>query len=278
MAARYRSRANLRYRLDLFAWHAEYGRVVGICSVLACVAVLAAAPAALGADHQIVASPSTATFSPNDLTIAPGDQVTISYAGGGLSHNSHYDDQVTGCPPTATTSAWSCPRTFTALGNYSFHCDLHATMTATVHVVDPSSVPPPPSGGPPPAEPPPPGSITPAPDVTSPAIVLGGATTQRVLRQGAVLVRVRTNEAATLAATGTVSVPPPARVLRLRKSTAASAAGEVVTLRLKLSRRTRAALTRALALRRKLRASVRITATDAAGNQTVSSRRVRLRR
>ncbi|HEX6584603.1 MAG TPA: hypothetical protein VF056_13450 [Thermoleophilaceae bacterium] len=252
--------------------------MVGIRSALTCAVVLAAAPAALGADYEVVASPSIATFSPNDLTIAPGDQVTISYAGGALSHNSHYDDQVTGCPPTPTTSAWSCPRTFTALGDYSFHCDLHATMTGTVHVVDPSSGgPPPPSGGPPPAEPPP-GSGTPAPDVTSPAVVLGGATTQRVLRQGAVVVRVQTNEAATLTATGTVSVPPPARVLRLRNFTAASSAGEVVTLRLKVSRKARAALRRALALRRKLRASVRITATDAAGNQTVSSRRIALKR
>ena len=125
--------------------------MVGICSALTCAAVLAVAPEALGADYGIVASPSTATFSPNDLTIAPGDRVTISYAGGGLSHNSHYDDEVTGCPATPTTSAWSCPRTFTALGDYSFHCDLHTTMTGTVHVVDPSSVPPPTPGDPPPS-------------------------------------------------------------------------------------------------------------------------------
>lgn len=258
--------------------------MVGIPSAVTCAAVLAAAPAALGADYQVVASPSTTTFSPSDLTIAPGDQVTISYAGGALSHNSHYDDQVTGCPPTTTTSAWSCPRTFTALGDYSFHCDLHPTMTGTVHVVDPSAGPPPPSGdppppsgSPPPAEPPP-GSNTPAPDVTSPAVVLGGATTQRVLRQGAVVVRVQTNEAATLTATGTVSVPPPARVFRLRRVTSTSAPNAVVTLRLRLSRRARAAVKGAFASGRKPSAVIRVTATDAAGNQSVSSRRVRLRR
>jgi plastocyanin len=245
--------------------------VVAICSAVACLAVLAAAPVALGADYGIAASPSTATFSPSDLTVAPGDRVTISYAGGGLAHNSKYDDQLTACPPTPTMSAWSCPRTFTAVGDYSFHCELHATMTGTVHVVDPAS------GGPPPAEPPP-GSNTPAPDVTSPSVVLSGAAAQRVLRQRAVVVKVETNEAATLSATGTVSVPPPARIFRLRKITAASAAGEVVTLRLKLSRRTRAAVRGALASRRKPKALVRITATDAAGNRTVSSRRTALRR
>jgi hypothetical protein len=168
-------------------------------------------------------------------------------------------------------SAWSCPRTFTAVGDYSFHCDLHASMTGTVRVVDPAS------GSPPPAEPPP-DSNTPAPDVTSPSVVLRGAAAQRVLRQRAVVVRVETSEAATLAATGTVRMPPRDRVFRLRKVTAASVAGEVVTLRLRLSRRARAAVKNALALRRKLNASVRITATDAAGNRTVSSRRIALRR
>jgi plastocyanin len=263
-------------RIDRAAVRAEYGRVVAICSAVACVAVLAAAPAARGADYGIVASPTTAAFSPNDLTVAPGDRVTISYAGGPLSHNSHYDDQPMGCPVAATMSAWSCSRTFDALGDYTFHCDLHTTMTGTVHVVTPSS------GSPPAGDPPPagtqPGSEPPAPDVAAPAIVLGGATAQRVLRQRAVVVRVRTSEAATLTATGTVNVPPRARVFRLRRVTGPAAPGEVVTLRLKLSSTARAAVKSALALGRKPSAAVRVTATDPSGNRSVSSRRVALRR
>jgi hypothetical protein len=101
---------------------------------------------------------------------------------------------------------------------------------------------------------------------------------QRVLRQRAVVVRVEADEAATLTATGTVSVPPAARLVRLRKATASSAAGEAVRLRLRLSRKALAAVKRGLAVTRRLRASVRVTATDAAGNRTSTLRRIALRR
>jgi hypothetical protein len=153
---------------------------------------------------------------------------------------------------------------------------LRSPQTATVHVVEPGS------GSSPPADPPPgsgsPGATTPAQDLVAPELTLGGARLHRVIRQRAVLVRVRTDEAATLTATGTVSVPATARAVRLRKATATSSAGQSVTLRLRLSRKALAAVRRGLQVRSRLRASVRVTATDAAGNRRSELRRIALRR
>jgi plastocyanin len=266
---------------------AEDGRVVAVCSAVACVLVLAAAPAALGANYQITASASSASFSPKSLIVAPGDSVTISYAGGELAHNSHYEDRAAGCPFDATMDPWSCPRTFSALGDYAFYCDEHFTMTGTVLVREPQP------GDPPPPDPTPPDPGTPDPgtpdpgtpsdpgtppsDVAPPLVTLRGATAQRVIRRR-VVVKVRTDEASTLTATGRVRLSTAARVFRLRKVTRSTSGGELVTLKLKLSRKALAAVRRALGRSRKVRASIRITATDAAGNRTVSTRRIALKR
>jgi hypothetical protein len=115
-------------------------------------------------------------------------------------------------------------------------------------------------------------------DVTAPSLALGGADVQRVLRQRSVVVKVRTSEAAALTATGTVRVPAAASLVRLRKATATSPGDRFVSLRLNLSRKALAAVRRGLAIRRRLRASVRVTATDAAGNRSSELRRIALRR
>ena len=52
------------------------------------------------------------------------------------------------CPAIPNTSAWTCMRTFTTTGDFVFHCDLHTSMKATVHVVTiPPPWPGPPGGG-----------------------------------------------------------------------------------------------------------------------------------
>ena len=225
----------------------------------------------------MTASGNSTSFSQSELTVNPGDRLTVSkQAGGVYAHNVHFPDTATSCPATPTTEAWTCEHDFTRLGDFDIHCDLHTYMTATVHGVEPGSGGPPP-GSPPPGGPAPPGT-TPAQDLVAPVLGLSGARLQRVLRQRAVVVRVEADEPATLTATGTVSVPPAARPVRLRKATAASAAGQSVKLRLRLSRKALAAVKRGLAVRRRLRASVRVTATDAAGNRTSTLRRIALRR
>jgi plastocyanin len=92
------------------------------------------APGSLAADQQIAADPNSASFSPSEVTVGVGETVTVSHVAGSLAHNVHYDDQANGCPISPTTGSWSCPRTFSVAGDYTFHCDLHTSMTGTVHV------------------------------------------------------------------------------------------------------------------------------------------------
>jgi plastocyanin len=109
-------------------------------------ALLVLVPVTDAADQQITAASNSATFSPSEVTVNVGDTVTVSRgAGGGFPHNVHYDDQASGCPASPTTSSWSCPRQFTAAGDYRFHCDLHTSMIGTVHVTSPSAPPPTPT-------------------------------------------------------------------------------------------------------------------------------------
>jgi plastocyanin len=117
---------------------------------VAVVALLVLAPGSLAADQQVAADPNSATFSPGEVTVGVGETVTVSRAAGGsFQHNVHYDDQTSGCPASPTASNWSCPRTFSAAGDYTFHCDLHTLMKGTVHVVAPGTPGPTPVPNPP---------------------------------------------------------------------------------------------------------------------------------
>jgi plastocyanin len=129
----------------------------------ALIALLVLAPGTNAADQQITAQNNSAQFSPNEVTVNVGEKVTVTRpAGGTFAHNVHYDDETNPCPGPPTTSDWTCPRTFTTAGNYTFHCDLHTSMTGTVHVVAPTSTTPGP--GPTPTTPTSPGDVAaPAP-------------------------------------------------------------------------------------------------------------------
>jgi plastocyanin len=245
--------------------------VAARCAALAFLAGLVTAPSALGAEYQMTAAANGTTFSPGELTLNPGDRLTVLKEAGAYQHNVHFPDTATSCPDAPTTGAWSCLHDFNQVGDFVLYCDLHTYMTATVHVVAPGS-------GTPPPVPPAPAPEPPVPDVTAPALTLGGAAVQRVLRQRAVVVKVEAGEPVALSATGTVSVPAAARLVRLRKASATTPGGRFVTLRLRLSRKALAAVRRGLAIGRRLRASVRVTATDAAGNRSSELRRIALRR
>jgi hypothetical protein len=139
-------------------------------------------------------------------------------------------------------------------------------MTGTVTVQAP--------GGTPGPGPPPPVTA----DKIPPALKLSGRTKQKVLRRRAVLVRVEVNEASTVAATGTVSVPGAGKVFRLKRASRQLAAGAKVTLKLKLPKQASRSLRRALARRTRLTARLTVTAKDAAGNTRSAKRKVRLKR
>jgi plastocyanin len=107
------------------------------------------------------AAPSTASFTAVDnawsanggpdttVTIAAGGTVTFAYPAGNSTHNVDFDAaQPTSCTQTAgqnsgsvpplpaspTVPGWSGTCTFSMSGTYTFHCDLHKSMTGTVVV------------------------------------------------------------------------------------------------------------------------------------------------
>ena len=137
-----------------------------------------------------------------------------------------------------------------------------------------------------PAPPPPPpdagggpGGVVPVVnDTVAPELTLSGASTQRVLRQRGVIVKVTCDEACTARATGTVSIPGASKVVRLRKATRALAANIKTKLKLKLSRKARKAIKRAFTKRKRLTATVTVRVTDTAGNSRSGKRKVKLRR
>lgn len=128
------------------------------------------------------------------------------------------------------------------------------------------------------APPPPPPSPPPA-DTTAPALRLGGAASQKVLRQRGMLVVARCGaEACTATAKGSVAVPGAARVFKFTPVTEQISTGGKATLKLRLKRKALRAIRRALKAGEKLRAKVTVTAKDAAGNVTTTRRTIRLKR
>ena len=127
-----------------------------------------------------------------------------------------------------------------------------------------------------PAPPLPPVHAGPAPDAVAPALRVDGAGRQRITGRTALLVGARCpDEACTLSATATVALPR-RRSVRLRSAARRAAAGQAVTLRLALTRGARTKVRRALRAGRRLRAVVRVLATDDAGNRTTATPTIRL--
>jgi hypothetical protein len=112
-------------------------------------------------------------------------------------------------------------------------------------------------------------------DVTAPRATLGGRARQDVDK---LAIRVALSEAATLTVSGRVSVPRSraAATFRLKSVRREVRAGQRVTVRLKLSRRGRAAVKAALRRGLRVRARVKVSASDAAGNEVIRRRSVRL--
>jgi hypothetical protein len=143
----------------------------------------------------------------------------------------------------------------------------------------PAPVPTPPGGDNPSGGNPVPTPITPAAaDTRKPKLKLGGATVQKALKAKAILVTATADEAATLRATGTLSLPTKAKLFRLGPVTKKAAAQKRVTFKLKLSKKTLKAIKRALAKHKKVVVKVKVTAKDAAGNVGTATRKIRVKR
>jgi plastocyanin len=84
---------------------------------------------ALAADREIKTSGSS--FSPSDVTVAPGDSVTIKNSGG--NHDLYWKDGAPGhpgpAPEVGDTGQWSSSRSFTADDvdkSFRFFCSVHS--------------------------------------------------------------------------------------------------------------------------------------------------------
>jgi hypothetical protein len=117
----------------------------------------------------------------------------------------------------------------------------------------------------------PPGGNPLAADRTKPVAKLGGKRRQR-LRKLSVAVTV--NENATVRASGSVRIGK--RKLAIKKVKRSVRAGKKVILRLRLSRRARTSVMAALLRGTRARATVSVTATDAARNSTKKKRTIRV--
>jgi plastocyanin len=97
------------------------------------VALCALGTPASAADQAIDAGPGL-TFTPDAVTIAQGDSVTWTNAGG--FHNVHFEDDSFVQPPFVSPDPWSVTRTFDTPGSFRYFCDVHrgAGMTGTVNV------------------------------------------------------------------------------------------------------------------------------------------------
>jgi len=124
----------------------------------------------------------------------------------------------------------------------------------------------------------PPGPPPPAPDTTAPKLLLGGATRQRFLRGRAIYVYAKCNELCTVKASGRIAALRIAKSLRTSSTKVTLQPGVRTKIKLPISKRTRAIINRQL--RRGARVLVRVSfvVTDTAGNQTTSTRTLRLLR
>jgi hypothetical protein len=102
---------------------------------------------------------------------------------------------------------------------------------------------------------------------------------QDVLDQGGVILFASCEEACTLTASGTVSVPAGvSKVLKFKRISRSVPANTRAKLRLRLSRNALRVVMRALGRRKKLTSRVTLRATDLSGNSRSVKRRIKLKR
>ncbi|WP_165371530.1 plastocyanin/azurin family copper-binding protein [Pseudolysobacter antarcticus] len=108
--------------------------------------------AAFAANHAVKVGGSGLIFTPASLTIAAGDTVTFTNAGG--FHNVVADDgsfrcadNCTGTGGNANSSAWSSQVVYNTAGTFGYYCEIHGGPGAGMHgsiTVEAAPPPPPP--------------------------------------------------------------------------------------------------------------------------------------
>jgi hypothetical protein len=124
-----------------------------------------------------------------------------------------------------------------------------------------------------------PGSQPEPPDTTPPALNLAGTKGTQALTKGAIVLTFSCDEVCDLTASGTITLPNKlARVYRIKSVKVSGGRGQRVVLKLTLDRRTRTAVKKALAKRKKVVAVIKLTATDQAGNKKSATKRIKIRK
>lgn len=115
-------------------------------------------------------------------------------------------------------------------------------------------------------------------DKRAPRVTVQGSRSCELVAERACVLKVKSNEAGSATATGTISFKGPAASarFRFRRVRRALRAGVERELRLRVSRRTRTSIGSALGARRRVRATVRVVVRDRAGNRRTVRRRLRI--
>jgi Ca2+-binding RTX toxin-like protein len=115
-------------------------------------------------------------------------------------------------------------------------------------------------------------------DTIAPTIALAIKATQNALKQHAILLQVRCpSEACTARAEGALVLPGASKQLKLAPASAKIAKGGSARLKLKLSKKSLKTVKRALKKRKRIRAHIRVTVRDSAGNATVKNKTIKVK-
>ena len=106
------------------------GAILGGCLIVGVLPALAADQAVQVADFS---------FTPSNVAVRPGENVTWTNAGSGIGHNVHFDGEAALNSPS---TSFSVDKSFPAAGEFQYHCDVHPIqMRGTVFVNDAGTVP-----------------------------------------------------------------------------------------------------------------------------------------
>ena len=208
-----------------------------------------------------------------------GDTLTYAWD---LDGDNLLDDSTVAQPVFTYTT----PGTYTVTLKVTDGAGAFSTATVVIHVTKAADPDPDPTPDPTPTPTPKPAPktinatpITNTPVVTgakAPILVLTAPRTQHVRGKRSIEVYGGCVAACSLKATATVSLPGASKALKLRGITRSASSGKVVTLRMKLSKKTMRAVRRALRHGKKVSATVTVIATDAGGAAS-AKRKIRLK-
>ncbi len=220
-------------------------------------------------------APLAVAFSGLGSTDADGDALTYAWD---LDGDNLLDDSTAAQP----TFNYTTPGTYIVTLKVTDTSGAFGTNTVTITVTAPGSTPAPGTGS----------GTTPAPNTINaitpilggpvagakgPTLVLAAARTQHLLGKRSIEVHGGCLAACTLKATATISLPGASKSLKLRGISRKAASGKVLTLRIKLSKKTMRAVRRAMRRGKKVTATITVVATDASGASS-AKRKVRLKR